>query len=999
MFSPAFLVAVILAYAAVLFGVARLGERASAAGKRWVSHPAVFALVLAVYCTTWTYYGSVGKATTDGLLFLGIYLGPTVAMVTCGSLMRQMVRLKNAHHLTSIADFISTRYAKSRVVAALVTVMVVTGLVPYLALQLKAVTGTFDLLTRRAGEDAGSGRVVQPVVIGLLILFTIVFGIRRLDPTERHPGMVVSLAAESIVKLAAFVAAGLFITGLAFGGASGFLARLADARDLPARFMGNASAGELLTWCTHLLLGASAFAFLPRQFHVGIVENPDDRNVRTAMWLTPLYLLLINLFVLPIALSGLKLSPPGASPDEYVLALPMMAGQRALSLFVFIGGFSAAIGMVMVETMTLSTMVSNHLLLPVLEWAPGLRFLRRYLLPLRWTAAAAFVLLSWGFEVTVGKSYMLVSMGMLSFAAVLQLAPSIVGGLLWRGASKNGALLGLLGGFVTWFHTLIVPAFAKSGWVSAATVERGPLGIGFLRPEAMFGLHGLPPLAHGVFWTVVFNVGGFVVGSILFEADDEERRMQQEFLDGRLDWADRAGGEATVDAAGRLGLLEGLLSSYFPPSEAKGVVARSLAAASLEGKSLLTVVELSDLQSHVERALAGAVGAASARAAMRAGAPITGRESEALATVYGRMLADLNLSPSELRRRIDYQKERETLLTQQATALERANDSLEQRVRERTRELSETNVRLTDEVEQRERAQAKLIEVHAVLVETALKAGKAEVATNVLHNVGNVLNSVNVSVDATLASISASRLPGLGRAVELLGQHEADVGEFLSTDPRGRQLPAYLARLSDTLAEERAELGAELESVRKNVEHIKTIIHLQQTFAAGGVALTEVTSLPELVEDALRTRGASLARRGIRVVREIEPVPPFSMQKHKVLQIFINLLSNAEYAVADVRGEPTVTLRVAVSGGRVRAAVIDNGMGIRAEDLTRIFQHGFTTRLEGHGFGLHSCAIAAQEMGGTLTAASEGVGEGATFVLELPMDGERQARGAGAATG
>jgi C4-dicarboxylate-specific signal transduction histidine kinase len=393
------------------------------------------------------------------------------------------------------------------------------------------------------------------------------------------------------------------------------------------------------------------------------------------------------------------------------------------------------------------------------------------------------------------------------------------------------------------------------------------------------------------------------------------------------------------------------------------------------------VVELAELYHHVERALAGVVGAAAAHAAMQRGAPITGKESQRLAAVYGRILAHLHVSPSELRRRIDFHEEREALLTQQAADLER-------RVLERTRELSEANLRLKDEIRERESAQAKLLDVHKELLETALRAGKAEVATNVLHNVGNVLNSVNVSVDLALSVLATSRLPGLARAVALLDERRDDLPAFLTTDPRGRQMPLYLGKLSENLSAERATLTDELGSVRKNVDHVKTIISLQQTFASAAATLVETASVPDLIDDAVKINALSFERHKIRIVREYDEVPALPLQKHKVLQILINLLSNAKYALARAEGGPTLIIRIVDAGpGRVRVELQDNGMGIARENLTRIFQHGFTTRKDGHGFGLHSSALAAREMGGSLSAESEGEGKGATFALELCAEG------------
>ena len=467
-------------YAGLLFLIARFSERRRASGTGWTNSPAVYALALGVYCTTWTFYGSIGKATVDGMLFLPTYLGPTVGMFFAPTILRRLIRIKEVHHVTSLADFISARYAKSRLLAALVTVMLLLGTIPYAALQLKSVGDTFGLVIGGSGATLGGVPWVMPLVVLMMIAFTIIFGIRRLDPTERHPGMVVALAAESLTKLVAFLVAGVFVTYWAFGGFSGFARRLASGLPGHPGFMQKASGTELVTWMTYMLLSTAAFAFLPRQFHVGVVENSNANHTRTAMWLTPLYLLVINVFVVPVALAAKLFLPAGVSADTSLLALPLMAGQRSISLLVFVGGFSAAIGMIMVETMTMATMMSNHLFLPIIGPSPALWFLRRHLLGARWTFAAMFILAAFGFAVFIGKSYMLVSIGLLSFAAVLQLAPASLGGLFWRGGSRVGAMMGLASGFVLWNYTLLMPTFVKSGWMYPlrfSTWARGALRL------------------------------------------------------------------------------------------------------------------------------------------------------------------------------------------------------------------------------------------------------------------------------------------------------------------------------------------------------------------------------------------------------------------------------------------------------------------------------------------------------------------------------------------
>lgn len=289
------------------------------------------------------------------------------------------------------------------------------------------------------------------------------------------------------------------------------------------------------------------------------------------------------------------------------------------------------------------------------------------------------------------------------------------------------------------------------------------------------------------------------------------------------------------------------------------------------------------------------------------------------------------------------------------------------------------------DISERKLAEAELEQTHRQLLETSRQAGMAEVATGVLHNVGNVLNSVNVSTTLVTEQLKKSKVTNLAKAVALMNENAADLGEFMTRDPRGKQLPGYFTQLSDHLIDEQTSLLTETEQLRKNIEHIKDIVAMQQSYAkVSGV--TETLKISDLVEDALRMNAGALVRHDVQVVREITEMPPVTIDKHKVLQVLINLIRNAKYACDDSgRADKRITVRVANDEDRVKIAVIDNGIGIPAENLIRIFSHGFTTRKDGHGFGLHSGALAAKELGGSLAASSEGLGHGATFTLELPL--------------
>jgi signal transduction histidine kinase len=323
-------------------------------------------------------------------------------------------------------------------------------------------------------------------------------------------------------------------------------------------------------------------------------------------------------------------------------------------------------------------------------------------------------------------------------------------------------------------------------------------------------------------------------------------------------------------------------------------------------------------------------------------------------------------------------------------ALREANERLEERVAQRTAELQKANAELQAEVQRRKQAQEELLDAQQRLLEISRQAGMAEVATAVLHNVGNVLNSVNISSSVLTTRIRQSRVASLSKATELLQEHANDLPGFFAHDPKAKHLPPFIKALAAHLAQEQKDLLAELQSLSCNIEHINEIVAMQQNYAKV-IGVTEQVAAATLFEDALRVTGAGLTRRKIEVQREFAEAPLVTVDKHKVLQILVNLIRNADRACAESsRPDKRLTLRVSGAAGRVQLSVSDNGVGIPAENLTRIFQYGFSTHKDGHGFGLHSGALAAKELGGALTVRSDGPGQGAVFTLELPCQGPEQ---------
>ena len=521
MLSAPLVIAVSFAYLLLLFAVASWGDRRAAAGRSVIGNAWVYALSMAVYCTAWTYFGSVGRAATSGVWFLPIYLGPMLAMTLAWVVLRKMIRIAKTYRITSIADFIASRYGKSPALAGLVTLITVVGIVPYIALQLKAVSSGYAVLTSPLGaptaQSADWWRDSTLYLALALAGFTMVFGARHLDSTERHEGMVAAIAFESVVKLLAFLAVGLFVSFGLFASPSALFeqARLVESLQALLQF-DQGQPFAFAQWTGLTLLAMLSVILLPRQFQVMVVENVDEQHLKRAAWVFPLYLLLINLFVLPVALGGLLLFGAGeVNPETFILSIPLSQGQTGLALVAFVGGLSAATGMVIVETIAVSTMVCNDLVMPfLLRRKGGLQRdnsdLTGWLLGIRRTAIVLILLLGYAYFHFAGEAYALVSIGLISFAAVAQFAPALLGGMYWRGGTRRGALVGLLLGFSFWAYTLMLPSLAKSGWMPDGFLTHGLWGNTLLKPEAFLGLVGLDNLTHSLFWSLLLNVAAYV---------------------------------------------------------------------------------------------------------------------------------------------------------------------------------------------------------------------------------------------------------------------------------------------------------------------------------------------------------------------------------------------------------------------------------------------------------------------------------------------------------
>ncbi len=533
-------------YLCLLFAIAYYGDKRADENRSIISNSYIYALSLAVYCTAWTFYGSVGFAARSGLGFLPIYIGPTLMASLGWLVLRKIIRISKVHHITSIADFIASRYGKSMTLGAIVTIIAVVGVIPYISLQLKAISGSLLIVTRYPSISLPAQHAHIPVltdtafyVTVILAIFAILFGTRHLDATERHEGMVAAIAFESIVKLAAFISVGVFVTYFIYNGL-GDLAARADGNEQLRQLFTLDNPGKTLAytdWSIYLFLSMMAVLFLPRQFQVAVVENVNENHLEKAIWLFPLYMFAINIFVLPIAFGGvLHFVDQEVDADFFALILPLIQHQKGLALFVFIGGTSAATGMVIVETIALSTMICNELIMPGLLRLPIRRLTQQkdfsgFILATRRGSIVLVLLLGYAYFRFVGEYYSLVSIGLMSFSAIAQFTPAILGGIFWKSATRSGALCGLVAGFSVWGYTLILPSLCQAGILPESFVSQGPFGLGLLKPSSLFGLQGFNPISHAVFWSMLFNLTFYISVSLFSNQSPIEHSQAALFVD------------------------------------------------------------------------------------------------------------------------------------------------------------------------------------------------------------------------------------------------------------------------------------------------------------------------------------------------------------------------------------------------------------------------------------------------------------------------------------
>ena len=525
------LLLILLAYLAILFYIAHWAEKKG--NSKWTNNPYIYTLSLAVYCTAWTYYGSIGVAADSGLSYLPIYLGPIIIAPSWILILKKIIRISRVNKVSSIADFISLRYGNSRFLGAIVTVICLTGIIPYISLQLKAISETFHVVTQTTTSKYVFDDTTTFVAIALA-LFASYYGTRYVDASEKRKGIVTAVAMESILKLVFFVVIGVYVTFFVFDGFDDIYQKASLLNDFQQK---NTIGGlpQAINWFLLCIVSMFAIFLLPRQFQVSVIENNRENHINTAVWLFPLYLLIFNLFVYPIAWGGnILFDGKEVNSDTYSLLIPQLFDEKTLTVMVFLGGFSAAISMIIVSSIGLSTMITNNVLIPYnllgkLKSADTIS--SKTILNSRKIGIFSLIILSYFIYRFFGLDYNLVSIGLVAFVIIAQLAPSFFGALFWRRGSRLGAVYSILVGFAICIYTLLIPYSVGLATTDSTFISEGFMGYHLLKPFALFGLDYLQPVPHAFFWSLLFNSMTYIAVSVSFKGNYRERNYAEMFVD------------------------------------------------------------------------------------------------------------------------------------------------------------------------------------------------------------------------------------------------------------------------------------------------------------------------------------------------------------------------------------------------------------------------------------------------------------------------------------
>ncbi len=980
MFSPLVLLGIILGYLLLLFSVAYFAERKESQGKSLVSNPYIYSLSLAVYCTSWTFYGSVGKAANSGLSFLTIYIGPTLMAALWWIVLRKIVYLSKENRITTISDFISSRYGKSLGLSALVTFVAVVGITPYLGLQLKAIMTTFTLLSGKPQSTNFEGWFVSL----LLGIFAVIFGARRLDASERHEGLVFAVAFESAIKLVAFMSVGFFVTYGLFNGFGDIFGRIQQGPYALLMKIGDASPVSFLEWTSLTFLSMMAIMFLPRQFHVAVVENYSADHIKKAMWLFPLYLFLINIFVLPIAYGGLLLGDIQSTADYFVLTIPLHTGHSLLALIAFIGGFSAATAMIIVESVALSTMVMNSFVVPMLWDLRAFRNFSVVMLNIKRAVILGCVFLGYTFAVYIGDYYSLVDIGLKSFEAVTIFAPSFLLGLYWKGGNKKGAIAGILAGFGVWIYTLLIPAFLRAGLVEPGSFMGAVFQSRLLNPTALFGLEGLDRWSHSLFWGLFLNLLFYVGVSLFTKQSDAETRQAIIFVDS---YSPPQFSQNQRQL--KVGEIEGVLAQYLGPTEAREVIATFVRKAGVDQQAL-SGEWLYKLRQEAERSLAGALGPSISTLVFQDKALLTHEEALQVSKSIRQISQSLQLSRQELaeaNRQLALLKEfSENIIESLPLGVATLDESLRVKYWNSGMEMI-TGVEKAEAMNSQ--AEDLLTCLEPRLFTPLVQEGEIICRRNFEPQIilkGNLSKLTGAHKGYVLVLEDITEKKKIEEELFRATKH-ASVGRLAAgvAHEIGNPLASISSLVQELQTEELKPFVQEsLTTINEQVHRISRIVRNLGDFARLYPRQKMSTSLGDILENTLNLVRYDRQFKKIGIRTDVRDTPLLRIDPDQIQQVFLNLILNARDAMPD---GGSLDISITQADGQVRMVFADTGTGIEAEVKDKVFDPFFSTKgpAKGTGLGLSICYSIIKDHGGTIEIDSTKE-KGTKFIITIPVE-------------
>lgn len=966
------LITLLSLYIISLFLLAQWGQSNNKHAKKIRNSANTYALSLAVFCTSWTFFGNIAVSTKQGLFPVALYLGTTLTFIFMTPLLKKMVLLKNEFHSTSIADFISVRYQRSQALAALISVLCLVGITPYLTIQLKSVISSFQLLAINSPQAQIFVDYFDVLIVLMMAFFTIIFGVRHIDPTERHPGMMVALAGESILKLIAMLIGTLWICYVINPGIFSIFEQVANDDN----FNPNVLTISTQQWLSFMLIGALGIITLPRQFHVGIVECSDAKFLDRAKWLFPLYLLLINIFTFPVALSSLLTPEAQESTNLLLLTLPLANHAPFIALITFLGGFAAATGMIVISAMTLSTMLTNHILMPVIMQTPKLSALKRQILPLRWLMVLTVLFLSLVYYRVIGDSQLIVNIGSISFVATAQFAPALIGGLIWRRANLAGALTGLSVGACFWFYCSLLPSLIRSGWLDWSILSQDSGFFYWFNPEQLFAIQGITPLTNGLIWSLLANLLCYIGVSLFTKMSEEEQKIAHQFVDTKNIYSDNnfaVETPANINLQSKNHLIKLVFLQYMPEELAELKLQQSLEKAEINNQEKINIVELSSLKNTALNSLAGAIGMASAYKAFNHTTLINADEEQELASYFSRFFAQLQLSPKELYEQVNFHQQKrelleshakqqldtiaklETEVKQRLNAEQIANslnEDLELRVKERTQALSQSNSELNQTLEELKLTQVQLLENEKMASLGGLVAG---VAHEVNTPIGIVLTSISFMKERCNQIVNAMDEKTLSAKQLIKFTDELDQGFDLSM---------------------------------RNISRAVELIEGFKLIAVDSVIDdARLLNLHDYLEDILRSLKPKVKQANINLLLDCPDNIEIYSYPGAIAQITNNLVINSLIHAFTDQKEGEISIKVKQTSESIELVYADNGCQLDESTKTQLFEPFYTTKRGqgGSGLGAHIVYnLVTQKLGGTIELITEQA-QGKSFKISIPL--------------